>query len=176
MLENVVVRTAGIQDIRSLVALNRKWQKAVLNGETGRGFLSGEITEDAFSLMATNNEIAVAQNNNGEIIAYQLISNTSNGSILTIHEALVTTIIEKGLLPRDSKVGIGVQICVDTSFQGTGLKTKVLEQLRKLAAGKYDFLFSTVGKDNERSYKAHKADGWEVIYETETHYCILYRL
>ncbi|MCD6010510.1 MAG: hypothetical protein K0Q79_372 [Flavipsychrobacter sp.] len=176
MLENVVLRAAVTGDIPSLVSLNRKWQKAVLDGDTGRGFLSGEIAEDAFSLIVKNSEIAIAQNDTGQIVAYQLISNTSNSNILAIHGGLVKTIIEKGLLPQGSNVAIGVQICVDIPYQGTGLKTKILEQLCKLATGKYDFLFSTVGKENERSYKAHKSDGWEIIYETETHYCILYRL
>ncbi len=176
MLENVVVRAADQKDIPSLLLLNKKWQKVALGNETGSGFLSGEINEDAFSAMIANNEVAVAEDNSGQIVAYQLISNTSNGIILIIHGDLVNSLEEKGLIARNSKVGIGVQICVDKPYQGTGLKTQVFEQLRKQASGKYDYLFSTVGKENERSHKAHKADGWEIISENDTHYCILYRL
>lgn len=176
MLENVVVRAANAKDIPSLLLLNKKWQKAALGNETGSGFLSGEITEDAFSVMIANNEVTVAEDSTGQIVAYQLISNTSNGIIISIHSNLVNSVEEKGLIAQNSRVGIGVQICVDKPYQGTGLKTKVFEQLRKQVAGKYDLLFSTVGKENERSYKAHKADGWDIIYETDTHYCILYRL
>lgn len=176
MLENVVVRAARQTDIPSLVSLNRKWQRGVLGSDISRGFLSGEITDTAFSLMIENNDIAIADDGSGNIVAYQLISNSSGGNIINIHGDLLTQIINKGLLPSDSKVGLGVQICIDTPYQGTGLKTKILELIIQLAREKYDFLFSTVGKENERSARAHKADGWETIWDTETHYCILYRL
>lgn len=176
MLENVVVRAAEREDIPSLVLLNKKWQKTALGSETSNGFLSGEINEEAFAAMVASNEIAVAENNTHQIVAYQLVSNASNGMIISIHGDLINTIQQKGLIEPGSHLGIGVQICVDKPYQGSGLKTMIFKQLLKQVSGKYDHLFSTVGKENGRSYRAHKADGWEIIYETDTHYCILYRL
>lgn len=176
MLENLVIRAAKQNDVPSLLSLNRKWQRSAVGSDTSRGFLSGEIPADAFSAMIANNDIAVADDGTGNIVGYQLISNTSGGSIINIHGDLIEAITNKGLIPSGSRIGLGVQICIDSDYQGTGLRTKILQLLRQLANERYEYLFSTVGKENERSARAHKADGWEIIWDTATHYCILYRL
>ncbi len=72
----------------------------------------------------------------------------------------------------DARVGLGAQALVDKDYQGQGLRTELLQLLLKQLLGQYDYIFSTISKENPRAFKAHSKDGWKVVLEDEQVYSV----
>lgn len=164
-----IIRLAMYKDIKNLMSLNNKWQKNLVPN-FDFGFLSAAFEEQTFKALIESSDIIVA-NSGRKIAGYYLINNYSQDGILKIHRNLLRLSISNGWIPKDSKVGLGCQVLVDREYQGTGLRERMLEMILENSKSKYDFLFSTISKDNIRSLKTHIKDAW-TIKEYENLYII----
>jgi len=171
-LTSFKIRCADIGDIISLIDLNRRWQKTNLES-LKNGFLSAEFGYDTFLALVQNKEIVIAEIE-GNIAGYYLVNNYSIDGILIRHQKMVDDLIAKSLIPINSKVGLGVQVLIDLNYQGIGLMDKMLHYLINLMAHKYEFLFSTISKENQKSLSAHIRSNWRVVDEIDNIYCIIY--
>ncbi|MFT4247791.1 MAG: hypothetical protein QM581_07100 [Pseudomonas sp.] len=168
------IRLGQPTDIYNLISINHKWQRHLLNNNKN-GFLSASFDFPTFDTLINNGEIVVAYND--LILAgYYLINNYSQDGVLKIHKQIVDSLKTKEVIPHNSKVGLGAQALVDIEYQGTGLRSLMLNELTLALKNKFDFLFSTISKENPRAFKGHTKDGWIVVEEDENVYSVILKV
>lgn len=171
----VLIRNANEKDIEQLMPLNQKWQKAALTQTLKNGYLGASFSQETFSELIAKNQVVLAEFDKN-IIGYYLLNNVSKDGVIGMHAAIVTHLKSNGGIDEKLKVCVGAQAVVDKDFMGSGIRLFMLTKLVDNVRNSYDFLFSTIAKDNPRAYKAHTKDGWFVVDENETLFYVLYKV
>ncbi|MDO7886652.1 hypothetical protein [Hymenobacter cheonanensis] len=108
-----------------------------------------------------------------EVVGYYLLNTVSTDGVLATHHQAVETLRQQGQLAPTDRVGTGAQACIDLPYQGTGLRQRLLQQLLKQVAGRFDYLFATIAKENTKAFRAHTGDGWQVRGENNQLYYVV---
>jgi hypothetical protein len=170
---SVEIRMATSSDIQGLTDINHRWQREILGNDTTHGFLSAAFSFDTFKALVDSNEVVVGILDSN-VISYYIVNSISTDGVLFKHGQIVNGLKEKSIIPQHSRVGLGSQALVDKEFQGSHLRKLMLNELVKFVSEKYDFLFSTISKQNTRAFNAHTKDGWKVVSEDQdTNHVIL---
>lgn len=172
ILTEIEIKQPEEKDIPQLVALNKKWQLTALNGNTNKGFLSGAFDEMFFKKLITNEAIIAAFYNN-HIIAYMLTANHSNMGLLQMHKDEVERLKSKGIIQNKLNVAVGIQTVVEERYHGTGLISVIRNNFRDLLKNRFQLLFTTIAKNNSRSFASATKYGWKLVGEDEHHYHLI---
>lgn len=165
----VNIAQASTKDVEALLLLNAKWQPAVLNGDKAKGFLSGAFDAALFEQLIEQNTIVVAYDN--DILAgYMLSINNLEHGVLKIHKDQVAELKANGKLPSNSNIAIGIQTAVELAYHGSGLIVAIRNEFKNLLRNRYQYLFTTIAKDNIRSYNSATIFGWQVVGSDEHYY------
>ena len=166
-MDNLKIRKAVADDVDALVQLNFAWYRPNLP-DINNGFLSVTYDDSYFKNIIDKDDIVVFTAGD-KLIGYALV----NTAVKTRH---VLSIQEEYFSYRPanihSKVAFSYQILIDKDFQGTGFFYEAQKEYLKYFATKYDWLVSTINKENARSVNAHKKAGWTFI-DTPKHYFII---
>jgi hypothetical protein len=169
---SVEIKKATATEIPGLTDINNRWQKEMLGNDITRGFLSASFSYDIFKLLVESNEVVVAILDD-KVVGYYLVNSISSDGVLFKHSHIVDALKLKAIIPYVN-VGLGSQALVEKDFQGSKIRKLMLNELVKLMKDKYQYLFSTISKQNTRAFSAHTKDGWTVVDEDEdTHHVIL---
>jgi L-amino acid N-acyltransferase YncA len=167
-------RLATSKDTLALVELNYKWQAdKISNAQKSDGFLSAQFNATDFETLIKNEEVIVTLHND-KVIGYYLLNNFCETK--KYHEAkqIVISLIAKNKIPNSCKVGIGAQALIDKEHQGKGLSRPMLKLLCEQVQSKYDYLYSSISKQNSKAYQVHTKEGWFVVEENDnSHYVLL---
>ena len=166
------IRLAETADIGQLICLNKKWQRNLLGVNTMKGFLSGSFDEATFERLINDKAIVIAMKG-VDLTAYMLSVNHIAEGILLEHRDVANNLIATGVLPSGSRIAIGVQTAVAEAFHGTGLISLVRNEFKKLLSDRFDYLFTTISKDNQRSFKSATNFGWQIVGENDEHYYLV---
>ena len=163
------------REVESLVELNRKWQSKNLIDHSG-GFLSGgEFGFEIFTQLSNKKEMVVGIAKN-KVVSYYNVNSLIKDGAVGEHRVKVENLKEKGCIAAKARVAVGVQVVVDTEYQGTQLAKLMLNKLISNTIDRYDYYYTTVSKENEKSIKAHKKGGWLITDEDSKQYHLLYDL
>jgi len=173
--KNIEIRPANIDDIDGLIALNQRWQRQFLDGDIKRGFLGASFDADTFKRLIFNKAVSVAVDEKG-VASYMLCINDVEDGILKEHHKVAREIIEAGVLPSGSRISVGTQTAVHDIYQGTGVISLVRYNFMKLMGDRFDYLLTSISKENQRSYISSTKFGWEVVRETEEHYYLVIKI
>lgn len=174
MKTTISVRQAELSDLENLMALNKKWQKHLLQ-DYSRGFLSSNFSVETFECAIANSDIVVCDT--GQFLAgYYLTYNTASRDILKSYESILGDLFHKNIINSFHKIGLGAQAVVDRDFQGKGLRETMLTELLKLVNNKYDFLLSKIARLNTRAWNGHNKDGWKLVGEDHQFFYVILQI
>jgi len=149
-------------DINSIIALNQKYLIQNIHfDKLLNGFIKVPYTNNQLTIIIKANEIAVAQVNDC-LVGYYLIGSNCDNEFLTYQE-LAATRLAKSKSTTVTKIGFGVQVCIDEPYHNNGLFASLLKHLVKNIAHKYDYLFCSVSDENARSLEIHLKEGWRIF-------------
>lgn len=161
------------KDISSLVELNAKWQfDNILIALKSEGFLSAQFNARDFETLIRNKEVIVTMYVD-KVVGYYLLNNFCETKKSYEAKKVVENLIDKNKIQKTSKVGIGAQALIDKEHQGKGLSRPMLKLLCEQVQSKYDYLYSSISKQNTKAYQVHTKEGWFVIDENENCYYVL---
>lgn len=167
------IREAVPADIESLIVLNTKWQLASLNGDTQKGFVGAAFSKEFFKLLIERKEVVVAYNGNS-MVGYMLSVNHSDAGLLKVHKEEAEKLKANGTLLATDNVAIGIQTAVELDYHGTGLISIIRREFKDLMRSRYQYFFTTISKENIRSFTSATKFGWKLVGENEHyHYLIL---
>lgn len=163
------IRVAKNNDAKRLSFLNSKWQGEPMDEDSKKkyGFLSASFFEDDFKILISHEEVVVATYEN-LIIGYYLINNYVDTEKFRLGRSIVQKIKNDNKIPSGCKVGLGAQILIEVDYRGNNLSNKMLYLLCKNVSHKYDYLYSTIKKNNIQSIKSNLRNGWEIVDEDDT--------
>lgn len=167
-------RLATSNDIPSLVDLNHRWQvHKISDAHKSEGFLSAEFNEADFGVLIKNEEITVTTFSD-KVVGYYLLNNFCETKKYFEAKDVVAHLIKKSTIPASCNVGIGAQALIDNEHQGKGLSRPMLRLLCEQVNSKYEYLYSSISKENLKAYQVHTREGWFVVDETaDSHYVLL---
>jgi hypothetical protein len=169
----ITIRPAMETDIHNLVALNAKWQLAALNGNADKGFVGAAFNADFFAILIARNEVVVAYNDN-ILIAYMLTVNHTQMGLLEVHQQQVQLLKNNGTIDSTANVAVGIQTAVEEAYHGTGLISILRNEFRDFVRDRYQYFFTTISKENLRSFASATKFGWQLVGSNEHyHYLIL---
>lgn len=169
---DIEIKQPLISDIPYLQNLNSKWQFRALNGNTEKGFLSG-LFDEAFFRTLIKEEAIIAAYSNNKLIAYMLTANNANLNILKTHKEEVEKLKNNLVINKNAKVAIGIQTAVEEDYHGSGLIVAIRNEFRKMMSNKFQYFFTTISKNNQRSFASATKYGWKKVGEDEHHYFLL---
>lgn len=175
MTNNIQIRTAQAGDIPDLLRLNRGWLRQNLSGDTSKGFVSGAFDEHDFQDMVGDRMISVAEDGS-KVVAYMLSMNNAASDILTEHTNKAQEIKRNKTVDKNSRIAVGVQTAVEEQYHGTGLIISVRKHFLTLLSDRFDYLLTTISKQNVRSYKSATKFGWQVIGDNGEHYFLILKV
>ncbi len=132
-----------------------------------QGFLMAEYSYDFLKKMhdAAPSVIAVSE---GKVVGYSLVALKAIRDEHPLLADLFNTIdrlqFDSNNLSASNYVVVG-QLCVGKGFRGIGLVDQLYQFYKDQYASDYEYLITDVAKANERSLKAHKKTGFQVIDE-----------
>lgn len=170
--KQIDIRVGETADIEQLIILNKKWQRNLLGVNTLKGFLSGSFDEEIFTRLIADKAIIVAIDGM-KLVAYMLSVNHIHEGILQEHKDVANNLKITGVLPAYSRIAIGVQTAVEEAFHGSGLISLVRNEFKKILSDRFDYLFTTISKDNHRSFKSAINFGWQIVGENDEHYYLI---
>lgn len=165
---------AKSEDISSLVELNAKWQVHNLKDDLKiDGFLSAQFTANDFEILIFNGEVVVTSYND-KVVGYYLLNNFCETKKYYEAKKIILTLIEKNKIPISARIGLGAQALIDKEHQGKGLSRPMLKLLCEKVNSKYDFLYSSISKENTKAFLVHSKEGWFLVDENDnSHYVLL---
>ncbi|RYD57995.1 MAG: hypothetical protein EOP56_06905 [Sphingobacteriales bacterium] len=175
MIETFDVRSGTLEDIPGLLRLNSGWLKQNVHGDTSKGFVSGAFNEEDFRSMINDKMISLAHDGD-TVVSYMLSMNNSSSDILMDHANKAKQIREDGTVAPESRIAIGVQTAVDERFHGSGLINRVRAHFIDLLSDRFNYLFTTISKQNPRSYKSATKYGWITVGDNDHHYYLIYKV
>ncbi|MEI6053640.1 MAG: hypothetical protein WCQ44_13125, partial [Opitutaceae bacterium] len=82
------------------------------------------------------------------IIGWGLLNNSIENQVLQFSRDKVDYFKQEKLIPENAKVGLALQLCLDTDFQGNGIIQKVYSYLETLTNDRFDVIEASVRKNN----------------------------
>lgn len=166
---NFEIRVAKKFDAKSLSSLNSRWQGERMDEDTKKkyGFLSASFSEDDFKILISHEEVVVTTYGN-LIVGYYLINNYVDTEKFRLGKSIVQKIKNDNKILSGCKVGLGAQVLIEIDYRGKNLTNKMLNLLCKNVSHKYDYLYSTINKNNIQSIKSNLRNGWKIVEEDET--------
>lgn len=171
IVKQIDIREATYNDIDGLIDLNKVWQRDFLGVNTMQGFLSGSFDADTFKRLIDDKTVAVAMDGNS-LEAYMLSVNHISEGILQEHREVAET-LKPELIINGNRIAIGVQTAVRVAFHGTGLISLLRNEFKKLLSDRFDYLFTTISKENHRSYKSATNFGWQIVGDNKEHFYLI---
>lgn len=162
----LVTNEDELKGIQELQAQNLRKHLSELEAST-QGFLMAEYSFDFLYKMhqAAPSVIAVSD---GKVVGYALVALKSirdeHPLLADLFNTIDTLDFKSQNLKEVNYVVVG-QLCVGVGFRGIGLVDKLYQYYRDNYAAQYEYLITDVAKANERSLKAHKKTGFQVIDE-----------
>ena len=169
-----VFRLATQGDTLSLVELNSKWQAdKISTAQKSDGFLSAQFNIVDFETLIKNEEVIVTTYND-TLVGYYLLNNFCETKKYQEAKQIIATLVEKNKILNSCKVGIGAQALIEKEHQGKGLSRPMLKLLCQQVISKYDYLYSSISKENYKAFQVHTKEGWFVVDENDnSHYVLL---
>lgn len=168
----IVISPAIEADIPNLVSLNTKWQLASLSGDTSNGFVGAAFDADFFKILIERKEIIVAYCK-GELVAYMLTVNHTQMGLLAVHQQQVELLKAKGIIELTANVAVGIQTAVEVKYHGSGLISILRNEFRDFVRDRYQYFFTTISKNNQRSFASATKFGWQPVGENEHYYYLI---
>lgn len=160
----VLIRPGEAGDEILLHELNRKWLKEAVRNDLSRGFLTSLYSPEEFRQIIDAKEIVVAEINcQDKLLGWYLVNNSVHNEVYEKNINKIQELKKNLFIHFNAKVAIGAQALVEGRFQGKGVRQSMLQLLNKSFIGKYDYMFSSIKKDNTRANKAHLLDNWQLI-------------
>ena len=163
------IRVAKNNDAKRLSSLNSKWQGERMdeNSKKKYGFLSASFSEDDFKILISHEDVVVATYGN-LIIGYYLINNYVDTEKFRLGKSIVQKIKNDNKIPSGCKVALGAQVLIEVDYRGNNLTNKMLYLLCKNVSHTYDYLYSSIKKNNIQSIKSNLRNGWKIVDEDDT--------
>ena len=174
----MTIQLATKEMIPQLLYLNRKYQFDRLNiFEQQKGFIKIEYSENEFIKIIENHEIVVAPEEGKLVRGYYLIGKKSGSEKLIYQQKKAEFLAQQTTMTSNTdRIGDGCQVCIEENFRSGGLSRKMLDVLITAIKGKYDYLLSTISKENSVSLTNSTALGWTLFNSIETPQYYIYKL
>lgn len=132
-----------------------------------QGFLMAEYSIDFLQSMhnAAPSVIALFE---GKVVGYSLVALKTIREEHALLADLFNTIDKLNFLSKElseSNYVVVGQLCVGKGFRGIGLVDRMYQYYKECYASEYEYLITDVAKANQRSLKAHRKTGFQVIDE-----------
>jgi len=99
------------------------------------------------------------------IIGWGLLNNSIENQVLQFSRDKVDYFKQEKLIPENAKVGLALQLCLDTDFQGNGIIQKVYSYLETLTNDRFDVIEASVRKNNPAGIAITQNLRFETILE-----------
>ena len=153
----------GIQELQQ-----QNLRKNLTENEAAeQGFLMAEYSIEFLQSMhdAAPSVIALFE---GKVVGYSLVALKTIREEHALLADLFNTIDQLNFqskeLSESNYVVVG-QLCVGKGFRGIGLVDRMYQYYKECYASEYEYLITDVAKANQRSLKAHRKTGFQVIDE-----------
>jgi hypothetical protein len=174
--QDYIFSLATLDDIIKLVQLNSRFQHACVSANLrNSGFLSVKFNFEDFETLIDHKEVIVVRCEN-VIVGYYLLNNFCQNSKFLEAKRIVQHIIQEKRITPESKIGLCAQVLIEREHQNRGLFRPMLIFLSQLLANKYDWLYSSISKQNLKSLYVHTKTGWTIVGENDRCYFILLNL
>lgn len=175
MITSIDMRPAAANDIPEMMELNHKWLRQNLGNDISQGFLSGAFSQQDFEDMIADKMICVAIDK-GRVVAYMLSMNNAKLDILAEHKEMADEIRKNKTISKNSRVAVGIQTAVEEEYHGSGLIIMVRKFFLKMLSDRFDYLLTTISKQNIRSYKSATKFGWQIVGDNEEHFFLILKV
>jgi len=151
----------GIQDLQQSNLRKNLSEAEALE----QGFVTAEYSIECLQSMhdASPSVIAVSDN---KIVGYALVALKSirneHPLLADLFNSIDLTNYQTKNLSQSNYVVVG-QLCVAKGFRGIGLVDRLYQFFKNAYSDQFEYLITDVAQDNQRSLKAHKKTGFEVI-------------
>jgi hypothetical protein len=162
----LVSKEEELKGIQKLQQQNLRKNLSAMEAEE-QGFLMAEYSFDFLQKMhkAAPSVIAVSE---GKVVGYSLVALKTIRDEHPLLADLFNTIdrieFKSQNLSQSNYVVVG-QLCVGKGFRGMGLVDSMYQYYKDCYASEYKYLITDVAQANQRSLKAHKKTGFQVIDE-----------
>lgn len=166
-----ITRVSQLKEIEAIAALQQQNLKKNLPPElaAAEGFLTAEYSLDLLREMNAFSPAIIATNGE-EVVGYALVATQAIRHQHPLLQHLFSGIdaleYNRRLLAESRYVVVG-QLCVHQDFRGLGLVTKMYDHFAEVMNPDYEFMITDVADDNQRSLKAHRKAGFQVIHRME---------
>ena len=162
----LVSTTEELKGIQELQQQNLRKNLSELEAAE-QGFLMAEYSLEFLQTMhdAAPSVIAVSE---GKVVGYSLVAlktiRDEHPLLADLFDTIDRINFQTDDLGQSNYVVVG-QLCVGKGFRGIGLVDKLYQYYRACYSKEYTYLITDVAKANQRSLKAHKNTGFQVIDE-----------
>ncbi len=166
VLIKLVTNEAEIKGIQMLQQENLRKNLTQTEADE-QGFLMAEYSIDFLQKMHDEAPSVIAVSE-GKVVGYALVALKSIREEHPLLADLFNTIdrlqFHSQNLCNSNYVVVG-QLCVGKGFRGIGLVDQMYQFYKDCYADQYEYLITDVAQANQRSLKAHKKTGFQVIDE-----------
>ncbi len=172
----VLLKTpSSLKEAEALADFNRKWQRENVK-DLASGFLSGgHFTPAIFMKMARQKDTVVGFFQ-GRLISYYTINSVVKEGVLLEQFEKAEDLKTKGIIPHQANVAVGVQVVVDTEYQGSVLAKLMLDRLVENTRDRFDYFYTSISRKNKKSIAAHKKAAWAFVEEDDCLHHLIYDL
>jgi ribosomal protein S18 acetylase RimI-like enzyme len=166
-----VTRISTNEELELVAALQQKNLRQNLSDQQAieQGFLTAEYSMDILQAMHASAPAIVAKDGD-RIAGYALVATKQVRAkhllLQELFDAIDELAYKESLLKSEDYVVVG-QLCVDKDYRGQGLVGRLYNHFKECLAEEFSYCVTDVASSNQRSLKAHKSAGFEVISETE---------
>ncbi|MGR3811550.1 N-acetyltransferase family protein [Jiulongibacter sp. NS-SX5] len=130
-----------------------------------QGFVTLEYDFDFLKEMPAEHHHVIAKDGD-RVVGYVLLMDPSKNHLMKVGAGIFPIFDEMEYLGKKFKTyhycSVG-QVCVDKDYAGKGLLGRMYAHYKALYAEHYDLAMTDISYRNERSLKAHKKAGFQVI-------------
>ncbi len=168
----IKTRIGNKNDIDGILSLQEKNLYSNLNEiERRNGFVTTPFTVNQIEEIIKQNGIFVAENKQGEIVAYAFAGSWKYFGQWEIFNFMVSRFsklsFKENKITTENSFQYG-PVCIDKNYRGKGLLNLIFEEMRIEFLKKYPISITFINKINVISERAHtKKLGWEIIDEFE---------
>ena len=162
------------QELLEIESLNQKNSKKNLtqNEIDKEGYVSWQYS---FELLKNIHQFApsIITIANNQVIGYALTCTTACNVVHPELNKLFTTIKEIQYNSKklfDYNFYLMGQICIDKKYRGQGVFKSLYDFHKQIYSSKYQFIFTTISTENQRSIKAHLKQGFKIIETIDDHF------
>ena len=108
-----------------------------------------------------------------QLIGYALVNTCITTPLIDEAHRLLQQLRQAGQLGSDVRVALNSQLCLAVAYRGRGLMPGLVAQLSQQLAPRYEALYATVHRQNARSMRYHRREGYRQVAETPERVCFL---